>query len=300
VKSTQIVFFKWLGIIVQKVIFALREAEPIDNSPLLPEKLKFNRIDMKSILSTTLLLFISLQMLAWGQTGHRAVGMIATNHLEKKTKKELFKIMGHESLMEASTWMDNIKSDDQWDFARDWHYVTIPDGENYQSAEKNENGDAYKAINRMKAVVMSDSSSRDEKRNAIRMLVHLIGDIHQPLHVGNGTDRGGNEVKIKWFYDNSNLHRIWDSEMIDSKKLSYSELAQMADHPHEKQIADLDNTDVNVWIQEAMALRPQVYNFPNEEYLSYEYMYHNWDTVKQQLEKAGRRLAAVLNEILQA
>ena len=167
-----------------------------------------------------------------------------------------------------------------------------------QSAEKEEKGDIVEAIGRMKAIINDESKSREEKRNAVAMLVHLIGDIHQPLHVGNGIDKGGNDVKIKWFYERSNLHRIWDSEMIDSRQFSYSELAKLVDHPHEKEIADLDNTDVNVWIKEAMSLRPQVYDLTNEEYLSYEYMYKNWDTVKEQIEKAGRRLAAVLNEVL--
>lgn len=253
------------------------------------------------IIKVMLVLLLSTQtlaVLAWGQIGHRAIAQIALDHLDKKTKKELFKIMGHESIVEASTWMDEIRSDSTWDFTRTWHYVTIPDGENYSTAEKEEKGDVVEAIARMKLIVQDESKSREEKRNAIAMLVHLIGDIHQPLHVGNGTDKGGNDVKIKWFYDRSNLHRIWDSEMIDSRQFSYSELAQLVDHPHEKPIADLDNTDVNIWIKEAMSLRPQVYELDNEEYLSYEYMYRNWDTVKEQLEKAGRRLAVVLKEVL--
>jgi len=255
---------------------------------------------LKRLMSLVLLFTISTQLFAWGQTGHRAIALIATNHLDKKTKKELFKIMGHESLMQASTWMDEIRSDDQWDHTHPWHYVTIPDGETYQTAEKNDKGDAVEAIERMKAIVKDENSSREEKRNAIRMLVHLIGDIHQPLHVGNGTDKGGNEVKIKWFYDKSNLHRIWDSEMIDSKQLSFTELAMFVDHPDENPIPNLRSTDVDVWIQEAIALRPQVYDLTNEEYLSYEYMYKNWDTVSRQIEKAGIRLAEVLNEILKS
>lgn len=246
-----------------------------------------------------LLLFSQTQSaLAWGQTGHRAIAQLAMNHLDKKTQKELFKIMGHESLVEASTWMDDIKSDSTWDFARTWHYVTIPDGESYETAKKEERGDAVEAIQRMKLIIQDDSKSKEEKRNAVAMLVHLIGDIHQPLHVGNGTDKGGNDVKIKWFYNNSNLHRIWDSEMIDSKQFSYSELAKLVDHPHEEKVENLDNTDINIWLKEAMDLRPQVYDLTNDEYLSYEYMYKNWDTVKDRIEKAGRRLAAVLNELL--
>lgn len=250
----------------------------------------------KLILIAGFALFSS-QVFGWGQTGHRTVAKVAENHLNKKAQKALFQIMGHESLVEASTWMDNIKSDSSYDYARSWHYVTIPDGETYESSEKNEKGDAYEAINRMKKIIKDENSTIIEKREAIRMLVHLIGDFHQPLHVGNGTDRGGNQVKVKWFSSPSNLHRIWDSEIIESKGFSYSELAELIDHPEEDD-TPYYNTDMNIWVAEAVALRPQVYASSDQERLSYRYMYNNWDTVKDQLLKGGLRLATVLNELL--
>ena len=121
--------------------------------------------------------------------------------------------------------------------------------------------------------------------------------MHQPLHVGNGEDRGGNNVKIKWFYHDSNLHRIWDSEMIDERKFSFSELAELIDHPVDVNQDTLESTDLDIWVKEAMALRPQVYKIGDKDYLSYEYMYQNWGTVKSQLHKSGLRLAQILNDI---
>lgn len=248
----------------------------------------------KLTLLSTSIFILNFTLLAWGQTGHRVVGKIAQNHLSKKAKKELAIIMGHESLVQASTWMDNIKSDDQYDHMKPWHYVTIPDGQSYESSEKSEKGDAFEAIDRMVAILKDDNKSIAEKRNAVAILTHLIGDIHQPLHVGNGKDRGGNDVKIKWFYDKSNLHRIWDSGIIDSKQLSYSELAEMIDHKVDN--SAVKSIDKNQWIKEAMELRPQIYATEDKEYLSYEYLYINWPTVKEQLYKGGVRLAMVLNE----
>jgi hypothetical protein len=239
----------------------------------------------------------SFTVFGWGQTGHRVVAEIAQNHLSKKAQKAIHRLMGHESLVEASTWMDNIKSDEAYDHTHAWHYVTIPDGQNYQTAEKNEKGDAYEAIERMIQTLENEKADQQAQREALRMLVHLVGDIHQPLHVGNGEDRGGNDVKIKWFYDRSNLHRIWDSEMIDSKQYAYSELALQTDHPHQEMPAVYHTLDKDQWIKEAMALRPQVYAIGEKEYLSYEYIYKNWPTVKDQLHRAGLRLAAILNEI---
>lgn len=252
---------------------------------------------MKRILLYCLLFSYSFTVSAWGQTGHRTVAKVAQNHLSKKAKKAIAQIMGHESLVEASTWMDNIKSDEAYDHTHTWHYVTVPDGQTYATSDKNESGDAYECIERMVDILKNESSSIDEKRDAIRMLVHVVGDVHQPLHVGKGDDRGGNDVKIKWFYSNSNLHSIWDSKMIDSKNYSFSELAVLIDHPSAHNESLMTNTDINVWINEAQALRPQVYDIGDKDYLSYEYSYKNWDTVKLQLYKGGRRLAALLNSI---
>lgn len=252
---------------------------------------------MKKLILISISVCISFAALAWGQTGHRVVAKVAENHLSKKTKKALHEIMGHESLVEASTWMDNIKSDSTYDHAKPWHYVTIPEGKDYATAEHNKSGDAYEAIGRMIKILKSEKSTMAEKKDAIRMLTHLVGDFHQPLHVGNGEDKGGNSVKIKWFYSKSNLHRIWDSGIIDHKGLSYTELALMIDHPIELPESVVCTTDRNIWIKEAVDLRPQIYDIGDKKNLSYQYQYKNWDTVKKQLYKGGRRLAQILNEI---
>ena len=252
---------------------------------------------MKNIILTTIAIAISISTFGWGQTGHRAIGKIAENHLTDKAKKALKEIMGHESLAEASTWMDEIRSDKKYNFAKTWHYVTIPEGKDYQSAEHEEKGDIYEAIVRMKGILKNGESTKIQRVEAVRMLAHLVGDMHQPLHVGNGEDRGGNNVKIKWFFDDSNLHRIWDSGIIDEKKLSYSELAEMIDHPIDANKEILCSTDLDLWVKEAVSLRPQVYKIGEKDYLSYEYMYDNWGTVKTQLYKSGLRLAQILNDI---
>ena len=252
---------------------------------------------MKKIFTFLTVGLISLNSFGWGQIGHRVIGLIAQNHLNDKAKAELFELMGHESLVEASTWMDNIKSDSTYDHTHAWHYVTIPNGKTYQEVEKSKEGDAYEATNRMIETLKNPRSTKDEKVKALRMLVHLVGDLHQPLHVGNGEDRGGNDVRIKWFYSRSNLHRIWDSGMIDSKQFSFSELAHLVDHDYEWVDATYTSTNIDLWVKEAMELRPQIYDMRDDENLSYEYMYRNWETVRKQLLKGGLRLAAILNEI---
>jgi hypothetical protein len=92
-----------------------------------------------------ILLFVSASSVAfsWGNTGHRVTGYIANKHLTKKAKAAIQKILGQQSLAMATNWMDEIKSDSTYDYARDWHWVTVNDGETYEQSEKNVNGEYY-------------------------------------------------------------------------------------------------------------------------------------------------------------
>ncbi|MFT4661089.1 MAG: hypothetical protein ACI8XB_001360 [Patiriisocius sp.] len=235
----------------------------------------------------------------WGQTGHRAIGKIAENHLTPITRANLERLMGYESLGQSGTWMDEVRSDSTYNFMKDWHWVTIPDSCTYEACDKNPHGDAIATIER---IISELETRRDlslsEEHNYIRILCHLVADIHQPLHVGNGTDRGGNDVKVTWFWDEeTNLHRVWDSHMIDQKKLSFTELAEFADHSTFRQRQDWQNQGVRVWARESKALRDEIYDLPEDKMLSYKYLYRHWPTVKDRLMLAGIRLAGILNKI---
>jgi len=252
---------------------------------------------VRQIVLSIVFVVYTITAYGWGQTGHRVVGQIAQNHLKATTKKALIEIMGHESLVEASTWMDDIKSDSNYKHSRSWHYVNIPNGMTYETSTKSKKGDAYEATQRMVAILKNKNSHQKEKVEAIRMLVHLVGDFHQPLHVGNGKDQGGNSIKIRWFSKYSNLHQIWDSGIINSKQFSYSELAKIIDKSGQKLDKSFYSTDLDIWVKEAIDLRPQIYDIGDAKNLSYNYSYKNWETVKIQLHKGGLRLAAILNEI---
>jgi len=248
------------------------------------------------IFLAVIVLASNTSVFGWGQTGHRVIGHIAENHLSKKAKKEIEKILGNESLAFASTWMDEIRSRNDYNHTHDWHWVTILEGETYESSEKNPNGDVIEGIARLKKVLQNEEVSLEKKREALRFIVHMVGDLHQPLHVGSKEDRGGNAVKVKWFGQDSNLHKVWDSGIIDSKDFSYTELAKELDHVSKDQVEKWQSTAVVDWAHEAQTYHGQVYNMGNSENLGYYYMDQNWDLVQQQLVKAGVRLAGVLNE----
>ncbi len=256
----------------------------------------FKQTQMKKLLILFVLTLSYGYAGAWGQTGHRATGWIAEKYLNKKAKKELDRILNGQSLAIASTWMDEIRSDSTYDYTADWHWVTIQDGQTYEQSTKNPKGDVIQTIERIITELKSKKFTGKEEAERVKMLIHLIGDIHQPLHVGGGNDRGGNDVKIMWFRVDSNLHRVWDSDMIDDTKLSYTELAQSLDKPTPAQLTGWQNSSVRDWAYESMGYRKQVYDVGAGK-LGYGYSYKYYHVVRDRLLQAGIRLAGILNEI---
>lgn len=251
---------------------------------------------MKKSILLALALALCIQAFPWGATGHRATGQVAEKYLNKKARREVARILGGQSLAIASTWMDEIRSDSLYDHTHDWHWVTLQDGQTYEQSPKNPKGDVIMTIERLIAELKSRKYTGKEEVERLKMLIHLVGDIHQPLHVGFGNDAGGTSVKIMWFRTDSNLHKVWDSDMIDDTKLSYTELAQSLDTPPLSQIAAWQNTSVRDWAYESMGYRKQVYAYGSGK-LGYQYAYKNFHVVRHRLLQAGVRLAGVLNEI---
>lgn len=251
---------------------------------------------MKKISAFIVCLGFTLNAFAWGVTGHRATGLIAEQYLNAKAKKKIVQLLGGESLAMVSNWMDDVKSDSTYDYMYDWHWVTIETGQTYDQSKKNPKGDVIMTLEKIINELKTHQLDAEKEVMYLKILVHLAGDIHQPFHVGCCDDQGGNKVKVKWFKNESNLHKVWDSEMIDETRLSYTELAQALDKPDKNTIAAWQKTSVRDWAGESMGHRKQVYAIGDGN-LGYKYSYKNLETVKQRILQAGVRLAGMLNQI---
>ena len=163
---------------------------------------------------------------AWGQLGHRVIGHIAEERLSGKARAEIELILGEEDLAEASTWADEQRSNPApfWqDEAGPYHYVTVPEGKTYSEVGPPEEGDALSALTDFVATLRDPLATREDKALALRFIIHIVGDLHQPLHAGNGTDRGGNDQLVRWYGQVTNLHSVWDTQMLARQNLSYTE-----------------------------------------------------------------------------
>ncbi|HEX5168058.1 MAG TPA: S1/P1 nuclease [Cyclobacteriaceae bacterium] len=251
---------------------------------------------LRAVCITMACMCLTQVLFAWGPTGHRTTGQIADKYLSKKARARIEKILGQETIAMASTWMDEVRSDSLYNFMEDWHWVTIPDDLTYEQSEKNPKGDIIEAIERMIHSLKFETLSPEKESEYLKILIHLVGDIHMPLHVGSRDDRGGNNVKVSWFRTDSNLHRVWDSDMIDDTHLSYTELAASLELPSNEEVKALQKASVLDWASESRSYHRNVYAIGNGK-LGYGYSYRNFHIVRKRLLQAGIRLAGLLNEI---
>ncbi len=250
---------------------------------------------------------------AWGKTGHRVVAAIADTQLSGLARAHVEEILGPgESLDEAANWPDEMRSapGSFWQkTATPWHYVTL-NGIIYDHAPAE--GDALEALTRFGKTLQDPNASLSDKQTPLRFVVHIVGDLHQPLHNGKCCDRGGNDVKVTWFGKPSNLHAARDSQLVDEEQLSFTELAAKL----ERHIAPSDVIkwwDINPrdWTSESAEIRDSLYPPPAKPKpgqkvkkgqpllpdLSYSYVYKFTPVMERRLSQGGVRLAAYLNAL---
>jgi len=249
-------------------------------------------------------LFFSLPFTtsAWGLLGHRIVGEIAEKYLTPAAKSEVIKILGPESMAMASNWADFIKSDSTMSYLSEWHYVDMKRGLSHAqviSFLKNDTAtDAYTKLNFLIKELKNKKLPFEKKQMYLRLLIHIVGDIHQPLHVGNPEDKGGNDIRVTWFGATTNLHSVWDSRLIDFQQLSYTEYTAAINHPTKVQSLAWQKQPLAEWIYQTYQEADKVYaDIKPDDRLGYLYNYKFLEVLNRQLLIGGVHLAAILNEI---
>lgn len=239
------------------------------------------------------------EALAWGQTGHRVTGAIAERHLSDEARAAVRLILGPETLAEASTWADFMRASPEpfWqEAAGPWHYVTVPPGSTHAEVGAPPEGDAVTALARFEKTLRDETAPLAERQLALRFAIHIIGDLHQPLHVGNGNNRGGNDIRVRYHREPTNLHSVWDSGMIDRQQLSYSEMTDWLDaRITPEQLQAWSDTDPQTWLRESAEIRDRIY--PQGDEIGYDYDFAHLATLQRRLQQGGVRIAVYLNAL---
>ncbi|MDQ6610333.1 MAG: S1/P1 nuclease [Bacteroidota bacterium] len=261
---------------------------------------------MKTIKQLTVVAFLfslPFYSFAWGVLGHRIVGQVAERYLTTKAKNEIQKILGSESLAMASNWGDFIKSDSTYKYISPWHYINLDEGLTDAQLQlflkKDTTTDLYTKLNFLVKELKIKTLPLDKKRMYLRLLIHFVGDAHQPFHAGRRDDLGGNKIKVTWFGAPTNLHAVWDESLINFQQLSYTEYAQAINHPTQKQVKDWQKGTIGQWLIESYQISENLYPEITEanQKLGYEYNFKHIETLNERLLKGGVRLAGLLNNI---
>lgn len=237
---------------------------------------------------------------AWGPQGHRVAGDIAERHLTPAARKAVDEIIGPESLATASTWADRKRSDPApfWQrTAGAYHYVNVNPRTGYRPQDAPSGGDAYTALADFARDLASPSTSAEQRRLALRFSLHIVQDLHQPLHAGERDDRGGNDVDVTLGGRSSNLHRVWDSGLIAAAGRSDRDWVKHLDGRFpETARRTWQQADPLVWIRESAELSRLVY--PDSPDLDRRYIDRHRETLERRLAQAGVRSAVYLNRLL--
>ncbi|MTB52239.1 S1/P1 nuclease [Lewinella sp. W8] len=281
---------------------------------------------LKRLLAVALTLLPAF-LLAWGANGHRIVAKICYDNLSPTARARIDAALGDNYLEQVANWPDYIKSERGWDFAKPWHYMTIqPDETMAMVADRNRGeekiNDVREGIELMVEILEGKTIARQRMKDimekskvqplagsldatALAFLIHFIGDVHQPMHVGKNRDSGGNKISVLFFGERKNLHSVWDTEIIEHERLSYTEFAKFASiHTRSRQEA-WANDSLEEWIAESVVLRERIYNtlydYTDRETglpdFSWNYQHDFLPVVEDRLAAAGYRAAALLNGI---
>jgi len=241
---------------------------------------------------------------AWGPQGHEVVALIASQHLSGAARAEVARLLGGNAMMvHDSNWADEIR--DRRRDTSSWHYVDIPlAARGYDPRRDCPDGDCVVAqIEKDMRVLANRRLGDGPRREALRFLIHLVADMHQPLHAGDNGDRGGNQVRVTIGRTRANLHRIWDGEVVevlgrDSTSIAGDIERTLSPRERKAWAAGMPTQ----WANEAHAIaRDRIYpplQGRHDLRLPRDYAWRQAEITRAQLGRAGLRLALILNQTL--
>jgi nuclease S1 len=246
---------------------------------------------------------------AWGRLGHRASARLAESRLSPRARAVVRDLLEPgESLADASTWADEHSRDIRGSAA--WHYVNVPiSASHYDARDHARRACVVTKIAEFRAVLADRNASRARRREALRFFVHLVQDLHQPFHVADHGDRGGNALQLRYGrYETTNLHQVWDSGLFRWRYRQRAEatlvrdVTELANRPESRNWA---HGRVEDWANESLELGRRAYRVPGTDRslrqgdaIGPDYVDANVPRAVERIAQSGVRLAAMLNEIL--
>ncbi|WP_400190738.1 S1/P1 nuclease [Hymenobacter sp. B81] len=240
---------------------------------------------------------------AWGAEGHRTVAQIAERHLSRKAQRQVKELLGTETLADVSAWADDVRNTPEYKATGPWHFVNQPLGLDFpaftQQLKAQTEPNAYQALQDNLRILADKKLPREQRSVALKFVVHIVGDIHQPMHISRAEDKGGNTIQLQFQGKGTNLHRLWDSGLLQAQGLTYLQMAANYGQPGKRQAKIWRRDSMEQWLFQSYQLSTQLYaEAPTGTTLDETYFTTHIEQVRQRLAQAGIRLAEVLNKSL--
>lgn len=237
---------------------------------------------------------------AWGPSAHRVAAEVMDEFLCTAARAEVEAMTRDMPLAELVVWPDGIRDTPTWSHTRDWHYMNIADDVPVRADTQPEGGRILAAIRDNLALLPEGRTDPERRRQALAFVLHLVVDLHQPLHVGRADDRGGNTVRVRFDDRETNLHRLWDSGLLYSMGLRHEAQVSAVRALAVAAGADWARGNVEDWADESRRLRPWVYDFDARRQvptISRRYAETGRQIASLRLAQASVRSAQVLNGV---
>jgi hypothetical protein len=241
-------------------------------------------------------------LLRWGPLGHRVVAEIAMARLTPAVADETRRLLGGQTIADVASWPDDVRKDQP--NTASWHYVNIEITDSaYVAARDCKDNNCIVAALEAQIAILSDHSRSDADRaTALKWVVHLVGDIHQPLHAGDRGDRGGNDVKVTFNGKRFTLHALWDSGLLLSYGQTDGEMVRdiLDQISRRTDLGPLLATTPEQWATGSHnQARDYVYRYlPPSLDITPEYAEGARPIIRERFLRAGIRLAQVLDNAL--
>jgi hypothetical protein len=257
---------------------------------------------MKKSLSLPLLTGLAFALISWGSVGHKTIATIAENHLTPNAKGAIKALLGNESIADVSSWADQVRNQPEYKQTGPWHYVNVPLGmnnEQFSTAVKAQGvNNVYGALMKCENDLKSATTTYTQKAEALKFIIHFVGDAHQPMHVSRTEDKGGNTIPVKFDGNGMNLHSLWDSGLIDKEGKPFDRMAKDYDTATPAEIKKWQSEPMMQWLWESYKISTKIYaDVEKGNKLDDAYYKENMPIVQQRIEMAGIRLAGVLNTL---
>ncbi len=270
--------------------------------------------------------FTAEKTFAWGKIGHESVAIVAESVLDSNIKTKVTKILQGGTMADAATFPDKVKHTGPWQHTAPYHFADMDDSQTYLEmidslpAKSKGTGDVIRALVKAEDILRDSNASADLQRNALSFMIHLIGDLHQPLHEGRPDDRGGNDIDATYFGVKTNLHSVWDTYIIENilknlmpagvtvpslkalfvgKPVAKDDTATFVDQlrtPTKREIAQWQDSYLIDWSTDSIENRSEIYSsWKGSNGAAYQKKYS--DYVNDKILMAGYRLGAWLNAI---